>query len=44
MDYTPTQAARRVTDGMFYPPANVEARFNQVRAQLASAEATEQRQ
>ncbi|WP_319617293.1 hypothetical protein [Micromonospora tulbaghiae] len=44
MDYTPTQAARRATDGMFYPPANVEAWFNQVRAQLASAEATEQRQ
>ncbi len=35
MDYTPAEAARRVADGMFFPPADVEAWFAQMREQLA---------
>jgi hypothetical protein len=36
MDYTPAEAARRVTDGMFFPPVDVDAWFAGLRAQLAA--------
>lgn len=34
MDYTPTQAAQAVADGMYFPPEDMTAFLNGIRAQL----------